>query len=341
VWSRTYDGPESGFDTATDIAAGLDGSVYVTGDVGSAGAFATVKFNAGGDFLWDQIEPGDIGSVFPPCQVAVGPDGDVIVAGSPESTCGVFQFKVWKCDAATGAVLWSDKQPGQPCSSFIFPDMTLDKDSPAGTRLWTRTFDGPGTSEDIAAAIATDRWGGVYAAGYTTFPPQNRDYAAVKFSPDGVPAWSVTWASDTGTNDIGHDIAVDPAGDVVLTGNSYDPVHNENAVTIKYHQSPPAYVVELEGGAAARPALTVSPNPVAREAVLRYHLARDGQVRLQVFAPDGRIVRTLVDEAGSAGSHEIRWNAEDASGARLAAGTYLLRLDAQPAGAAAKLSLLP
>jgi hypothetical protein len=219
--------------------------------------------------------------------------------------------------------------------------MQILKYSADGARLWVREFDGPGTSGDLAAAVGADRWGGVYAAGHTIFPPQNRDYAAVKFSPDGVQEWSVSWASAAETNDIGQDIALDPIGDVILTGNSYDPVQNENVVTIKYRQIMAGEVEGPTGAPALGPSLAVRPNPLTRDSVVRYRLPRESRVRLEVFAPDGRLVRTLLDQDGSAGLREIPWSGDGAAGTRLPAGVYFLRMKADRACAATKVNLLP
>jgi hypothetical protein len=213
--------------------------------------------------------------------------------------------------------------------------------SPNGTRQWIRQFDGPGTGEDIAAAIDTDGMGAAYVAGYTTFPPQNRDYAAAKFSAGGVQEWAVSWASNQGTNDIGHDIIVDPAGDVIITGNSYNPVTNEDVVTVKYHQASAAQAPEAADAGAAREPLGVAPNPMTRETEVHYTIGREGRVRLDVLSPTGRLMQTLVDGVASAGSHMIRWHGTDARGARLPAGTYLVRLEAEGGESTAKVSLLP
>ncbi len=363
LWSQTHHDPNGGPDIATDIAADSDGSVYETGVANNSTRFMTVKFSPTGSFVWEQFESGDIGSVFAPSHVAVGPDHDVVVAGSPESTCGLFQFKIWKVAASSGNILWSDTAPAQPCSSFTFQDMTLDvhgnilavctgsetgvdthmqvlRYSPDGTRQWLQQFDGPGTAEDVASSITTDGVGAAYAVGYTDFPPQNRDYAAVKFSADGTQQWAIGWASSQGTNDIGEDIVVDPAGDVILTGHSYNPTSNEDAVTVKFHQESAAATPGIVGAGAAGVSLRVSPNPVIGSTEIRYALSREGAIRLDLLAPDGRRVRTLVDALASAGPHAIRWEGTDGRGARLPAGAYVVRLQAGGNVATAKLSII-
>lgn len=358
VWSRTHDGPEAGFDLATDIAAGPDGSVYVTGTVNDSHAFSTVKYSPAGDFQWEQIEPGDIGSVFSPAHVKVGPDGNPVIAGSPESTCGVFQFRIWKCAASNGSVLWWDKRPVQPCLSLVFADLALDADgnafavctgsdtgannnivtlkyTAAGTREWVREFDGANGIEDVATAITTDRHGSAFVTGASAFGVQDRDYATVKYSAGGAQEWSVVWGSPNHTNDIPRDLAVDPAGGVIVVGHTYNPTQNENVVTVKYQQVAAADTPEGVAAMGA-PALEVHPNPARADAVVRYSLPVAGNVRIDAFAPDGRFVRTIASGMHAAGEHAVPL----AGGSGLPVGTYLLRMKSGAGSGTTKVNVL-
>ncbi|MCA9726241.1 MAG: hypothetical protein KC729_01055 [Candidatus Eisenbacteria bacterium] len=72
-----------------------------------------------------------------------------------------------------------------------------------------------------------------------------------------------------------------------------------------------------------------SPNPFSSEVEVRYELSAESSVRLDVLDVRGRQVRTLVDRASvPAGDYEVRWNGEDGTGAKSAAGVYFLRLEA-------------
>jgi len=71
------------------------------------------------------------------------------------------------------------------------------------------------------------------------------------------------------------------------------------------------------------------PNPFSAETAMRYSLAADSPVRLEIFDVHGRRVRTLVDRSRvPAGTYEARWNGDDDSGARSPAGVYFLRWEA-------------
>jgi len=69
--------------------------------------------------------------------------------------------------------------------------------------------------------------------------------------------------------------------------------------------------------------LEAEPNPVRDESTIRFALAHDGPVRLEVYDAAGRQVARLADGTWSAGVHDVRWNAGTAP-----AGIYFARLTA-------------
>jgi hypothetical protein len=50
------------------------------------------------------------------------------------------------------------------------------------------------------------------------------------------------------------------------------------------------------------------PNPFQRDIAFRFSLPRAGHVHVQVFAADGRLVKTVADGEFDAGEHHVRWN---------------------------------
>ena len=76
----------------------------------------------------------------------------------------------------------------------------------------------------------------------------------------------------------------------------------------------------------ARPALSLSPNPVLSSATLRFELPAPETVALRLFGPDGRLLRTFAEGRMDGGSHTIAWNRTDGAGAPLPAGVYYCSL---------------
>jgi len=66
------------------------------------------------------------------------------------------------------------------------------------------------------------------------------------------------------------------------------------------------------------------PNPFNPQTRIRYGLAASGRVEVVVYDLLGRKVKTLMDGAQSAGSYNLYWHGEDASGHKVATGAYVI-----------------
>ena len=82
------------------------------------------------------------------------------------------------------------------------------------------------------------------------------------------------------------------------------------------------------------------PNPFNPSTTIRYQLAEDGPVRLEVFDILGQKVRTLVADLQTAGFHRVVWDSRDDAQRQVAAGVYFYRLQAGEFTQVRKLLLL-
>jgi hypothetical protein len=82
------------------------------------------------------------------------------------------------------------------------------------------------------------------------------------------------------------------------------------------------------------------PNPGNGEARLRFALPRPGVVRLGIHDLQGRRVASIADAPFAAGWHDIEWRPEKGRGGDLAAGLYVLRLEAGSETRARKLVIV-
>ncbi len=89
--------------------------------------------------------------------------------------------------------------------------------------------------------------------------------------------------------------------------------------------------VSSEGVLASSPALSMYPNPVRSNSVVRFQLEHDSAVRLSVHDASGRKVRSLVEGTLGSGEQSVEWNGNDDLGSRVAAGVYFLRLQTDSA----------
>jgi hypothetical protein len=137
---------------------------------------------------------------------------------------------------------------------------------------------------------------------------------------------------------------------VVLTpgiGEAYTPTVAGPDGTVYAINNATLFAVGAETGGVPRdagaPALALAParpNPFLGVTTLRFTLAHEGHVTLEVLDLAGTRVATLVDGVAAAGGHVARWDGRDASGARRAAGVYFARQSAAGQRVSAKLLLV-
>jgi len=68
------------------------------------------------------------------------------------------------------------------------------------------------------------------------------------------------------------------------------------------------------------------PNPFNPNTTIKFKLDKSEFVKLTIYNAAGELVKTLVDNQYSAGTHQIKWDATDLSGAKVSAGVYLYSL---------------
>ena len=78
------------------------------------------------------------------------------------------------------------------------------------------------------------------------------------------------------------------------------------------------------------------PNPFRNPMSVDVDLPRTGSVRVSVFDVGGRRVAGILDRRLAAGTHQVHWDGTDASGTRVGAGVYFLRLTTDRATASAR-----
>jgi hypothetical protein len=69
------------------------------------------------------------------------------------------------------------------------------------------------------------------------------------------------------------------------------------------------------------------PNPARRGTTIRFAVPETGNIRLQLFNIEGRLVRDLASGSLEAGEHIVSWDGKDARGREVAPGIYFFRLD--------------
>lgn len=129
------------------------------------------------------------------------------------------------------------------CAGLFSALVLLLATTPAwGTQVqeaWVARFDSlPGNvSNDRASAMALDGAGNVYVTGRgqtSSTYPSGVDYATVKYAPDGTLLWVRYYNGPANGYDEAVSIAVDAAGNVVVSGKSHGGANGYDYATVKY-----------------------------------------------------------------------------------------------------------
>ncbi len=82
------------------------------------------------------------------------------------------------------------------------------------------------------------------------------------------------------------------------------------------------------------------PNPFNPQTVITFSLPRAQDATLRIYDISGRLVRSLVQGAQTAGMHEVTWKGRDDSGSSVASGMYFFRLVTEEGSLVRKMTLL-
>lgn len=99
---------------------------------------------------------------------------------------------------------------------------------------WVRLYDGGGDSTDVAAAAVVDACGNIFVVGRTVDAFNINGFAVVKYTPDGKVAWANVQVGSAFRDGNQWDIAIDPTGNVCVTGVTYSPFSDSDYLTVKY-----------------------------------------------------------------------------------------------------------
>jgi hypothetical protein len=117
---------------------------------------------------------------------------------------------------------------------FFFTIPLFAQEVNAVDTAWVRRYNGPGNGVDNARAIATDDSGYIYVTGESWDGTTARDYATVKYKPNGDTVWVRRYNGPTNGDDYATAIAVNDSFYVYVSGRSPGSGSAEDYLTIKY-----------------------------------------------------------------------------------------------------------
>lgn len=184
-WVARHNGSANNSDYTSDIAVDSNGNVVVSGYVKTINSnydFATIKYSPQGSVLWTRIFNRN------------NTDNDYAMACAIDSNNNVFSA-------------------GYSYLSTTGYDGVIVKYNPAGTLLWSKSYDL--TINDRFYDAATDASGNIYAVGKA-----NEDCLIIKCGPDSSTVWTRIYNGPANGFDALYKIAVDDAGNVYACGES-------------------------------------------------------------------------------------------------------------------------
>ena len=274
LWAAVYDNPSSTTDISNAVAVDAAGNVYIAGYSLILGNtdFTTAKYDALGNELW-VVNYASAGNR--PDQafyVALDAAGNVYVTGQTNNSLSNYDCVTVKYDAG-GNEQWARVYNG-PANFGDYPAglaldaagnvyvtgyshdgtyyeyLTLKYDT-NGNELWVRTYDGPGNGSDYAVGLGLDAASNVYVSGYSWGGSATRyDYATVKYDTDGNELWARLYDGGVGADEATA-LAVDVAGNVYVTGESWNGGAAIDYATVKYDPTGNQQWVMLYGGSAS------------------------------------------------------------------------------------------
>jgi uncharacterized delta-60 repeat protein len=212
LWVSRYDGVELNLeDMAKALALDSSGNVYVAGTSHAPSTnlnYVLVKYDNFGVQQWDKVYDGPLGEDDQVSALALDSSGNIYVGGSSDVAGGYKDF----C-----TVKWNK----------------------LGEFEWARTYNRVGY-HDLLNAMAVDSSGNVYVTGRSdggSDPDPISDYVTVKYDSAGTQQWVALYDGPDHVQDVARAIAVDPAGNIYVVGESDGTGTSFDYAAIKYDGS--------------------------------------------------------------------------------------------------------
>lgn len=263
IWVSRYARPGRS-DDGNAVAITSTGDVVVTGssagDNGDNDDYLTVKYNgATGAEQWVSRYDGSAHYDDYAWSLAITSTDDVVVTGSSERGSGDRDFVTVKYNGMTGAEQWASRYSssidngydnvtevtitgsddvvvaGRTYSQGVPSSATVKYAGNTGIELWVaRGHSGDSRLVDITSLVTTSA-GDVVVTGSSTGQSSDVDYTTVKYAgATGAEQWVTRYDGPDHRDDHALAVALDPIGNVLVTGLSRTIANGFDYVTLKY-----------------------------------------------------------------------------------------------------------
>ncbi|WP_375433975.1 SBBP repeat-containing protein [uncultured Hymenobacter sp.] len=374
LWEARYSGVGNSSEVASALALDSAGNVYVTGGATNATQndydYATLKYAAAsGQQLWEAryTGSGNGNSNEVATALVVDKAGNVVVTGGATANGrNNYDYVTVKYLGTNGAAVVFSTYNGPANGDDVPTSIALDAADDAyvtgysmssdgtydyatvkydyippyygGRQVWVARYNGPGDSYDQASAVAVDTTGNVYVTGLSYNADGTDDYATLKYaSASGEQLWEARYNGAGSSYDEPAALALDGAGNVLVTGFSFGSNTGYDYATLKYSQTtgvaPVTQTTTTPLGAVGAPLavaapsgrlqeLAVYPNPATGPTTVSFRPVLDGAAQVVVYNQLGQQVATLYEGKVRQGQHyELSLDSQ-----KLTAGLYTCAL---------------
>lgn len=317
------------------------GNVYITGTANTGGAnndhnIVTIKYNSSGDSLWTRVFDYENAGYDRGYVIDIDDSLNVYTAGITYQSSTYYSVLIkyspsgnllWDTlteggyDGATN-LLWKNNYvyllggfevPGTGFSPVV-------KFNTGGSIVWTAYYNEPGSQKYNAWFLNVDNEDNVYTGG-ELFPQP--DFAAIKYSSNGVKKWSLLYSGPNNSYDEPHGMTLD-GGNLIFSGQTSMTSLNSDMILIKYRSDPIGIISQTSVIPSHYMLSQNYPNPFNPATIITFGIPSHSvgsNTMLEVFDISGRLVKTLVNESLASGTYNVEF-----SGGELTSGIYFYRL---------------
>ena len=243
LWERRHSGPGTNDDRVTDMMLDPDGNLVVTGFTKNTGDgltndVETLTYDPAGNVVWQRRWTDTAASHETPADLDVDAAGRITVTGTTAESASPYAVPTpvtLRYDQA-GTLLQVIRDGGASVDAdtagnlvlagfFLAPPgvSSVARYDAAGARVWSTPLTMNAEDALSGLTVRADSAGAVTLAGtVTNVFVHNDDYLTVRYAPDGQELWRHRFNGPVGGDDRVAGLAIDGAGDVVVTGTSWN-----------------------------------------------------------------------------------------------------------------------